>query len=90
MSDSPLARHAGPVALVAGTTFAVVDLGRLVVGTTADPVARMADPAFRVFDAAYFGAFVGLAIALIAVRMRPEQRTGRFGVIAFLARWSAS
>ena len=45
----------------------------------------MADPLFRVANGAYFVAFIGLAIALVALHERLAPRYGRYGLIAFLA-----
>jgi hypothetical protein len=85
MPESPLFRNAGPVALVAGGALAVVDLGRLVLMNPADKMAQLTDPAFRVVNGAYFVAFIGLVVALVAVYGKIAGRTGRFGLAAFLA-----
>jgi hypothetical protein len=45
----------------------------------------MADPAFRVANGTYFLAFIGLAIALVALHERFAAGLGRYGLIAFLA-----
>jgi hypothetical protein len=84
MSVLSLSRHAGPVAFVAGGAFAAVDLGRLVFSDPNDKIAMMADPVFRVFNGAYFVAFIGLAVALIAVYAYLPPRAGRLGLLAFL------
>jgi hypothetical protein len=83
VSDSLLSRHAGPIAMAAGTAFALVDLGRLAFAH-ADVLASMADPVFLVFNGAYFFAFVGLAVGLVALHGQLAARTGRFGLVAFL------
>jgi hypothetical protein len=85
VSDSSLSHHAGPIALAAGSTVALVDLGRLAFSDPDDRIAMMADPTFRLFNGGYFVAFIGLAIALIALHERLSPRTGRFGLVAFLA-----
>jgi hypothetical protein len=82
VSESPLSRAAGPVALAAGAFFAAVDLGRLpLVGNR---LALATDPVLVAVNAAYFFAFAGLMIALIAVHRRLEAGLGRFGLVAFL------
>ncbi len=85
MSDSSLSHHAGPIALAAGSTVALVDLGRLAFSDPEDKIAMMADPTFRLFNGGYFVAFIGLAIALIVLHERLSPRTGPFGLVAFLA-----
>jgi hypothetical protein len=82
MSESPLYRAAGPVALAAGVFFVITDLGRYpLIGNR---LALATDPLLMAVNAAYFFAFVGLMVALIAVHGRLEGATGRFGMVAFL------
>jgi hypothetical protein len=85
MADATLARHAGPITLAAGAGLALPDLARWVLERPDDRVGMMADPLFRVANGAYFVAFVGLAIALVALHERLAPRYGRYGLIAFLA-----
>lgn len=85
MSESALTRRAGPVALAAGALFAAVDLVLFVLMTPDDRIAMLTDPVFRVVNAAYFFAFVGLAIALLAVHGRQARESGGFGTVALLA-----
>ena len=82
MSESPLYRAAGPVALAAGTFFVITDLGRYPL--LGNRLALATDPLLIAVNAAYFFAFVGLMIALIAVHGRLGAAMGRFGLIAFL------
>ncbi len=84
MSESSLSRYAGRIALATGTGFALVDLARLAFQRSDDRIAMMADPWFRVANGAYFVAFVGLAVGLIALHERLAPRIGRFGLVAFL------
>jgi hypothetical protein len=84
VSESSLSRRAGQIALTAGAGFALVDVARWAVQRSDDVQAMMADPFFRVAGGAYFVAFVGLAIGLIALNERLASRTGRFGLFAFL------
>jgi hypothetical protein len=83
VSDSSLSRNAGGLALAAGAAFAVVDLGRWAFDRPDDKIGMMADPRFLVFNGAYFVAFVGLAVALVALYSQLAPRTGRFGLVAF-------
>lgn len=85
MSDSSLSRNAGGLALAAGAAFALVDLGRWAFDRPDDKIGMMADPRFLVFNGAYFVAFVGLAVALVALYSQLAPRTGRFGLVAFVA-----
>jgi hypothetical protein len=81
---SPLSSTAGPIALAAGGFLAATDLALLVLMNPQDRIAQMLDPVFRVVNASYFLAFVGLAVALVAVHGATAERTGRFGLVAFL------
>jgi len=83
MSEPPLSQHAGPVALAAGAFLAATDLGRLPL--LGNRLALATDPVLVVVNAAYFFAFVGLMIALVALHLRLGPSTGRFGLAAFLA-----
>jgi hypothetical protein len=85
VSDSSLSRNAGGLALAAGAAFALVDLGRWAFDRPDDKIGMMADPRFLVFNGAYFVAFVGLAVALVALYSQLAPRTGRFGLVAFVA-----
>jgi hypothetical protein len=82
--DSSLSARAGQIALATGAGFALVDLARWACQRSDDRLAMMADPFFRVANGAYFVAFVGLAVGLIALHERTAPRTGRFGLVAFL------
>jgi len=82
VSESPLYRAAGPIALAAGTFFVVTDLGRYPL--LDDRLTMATDPLLMAVNAAYFFAFVGLMIALIAVHGRLTAAMGTFGLFAFL------
>jgi hypothetical protein len=84
MSDSSLSRQAGPIALAAGASLALVDLARWGLARPTDLVGMMADPLFQVVNAAYFVTFFGLAVALVALYGWLDLRAGWFGLIAFL------
>jgi hypothetical protein len=53
ISESPLSRYAGPIAVIAGGLFAVAHVGMFFVADRSDLVAMMTDPVFLVFNAAY-------------------------------------
>jgi len=82
VSESPLYRAAGPIALAAGTFFVVTDLGRYPL--LDDRLMMATDPLLMAVNAVYFFAFVGLMIALIAVHGRLAAAMGTFGLVAFL------
>lgn len=88
MTDTPLARIAGPIAIVAGlTVFAT----RLVLMLTIPPElgdslkAAVLSPVNAINGVASIGAFALLALALVAVYERQARATGSFGLIAFAA-----
>jgi hypothetical protein len=83
VSDPTLSRHAGVVALAAGAVFVATDLGRYPLND--NRLAMATDPLLMAVNAAYFFAFVGLMIALLAVHGRLAVVMGRFGMVAFLA-----
>jgi hypothetical protein len=85
MSEILPSRFAGPIALAGGGTFAAIDLVLLAYRDDADRIGMLADPVFRTFNAAYFFAFVGLLISLIAVHGRQSRQAGGFGRFAFCA-----
>ena len=84
MSDSSLSRNAGQLALATGAAFALVDLARWAFTRPDDKLGMMADPLFLVANGAYFFAFVGLALGLVALHGQLAPRTGRFGLVAFV------
>lgn len=85
MSDSTFSRHAGPIALAAGGLFAAIDLTRLPIRFADDRTVALLDPVVRTFNAAYFFAFCGLVLALVALHGRHARQAGGFGVFAFCA-----
>jgi hypothetical protein len=82
---SPLARHAGAVAVAAGLLLAVLDIGRLAVIDPDDRVTSLRDPLAQTVNAAYFFGFVGLVIALVALYTRQAATAGGLGVVGYLA-----
>ena len=85
MFESPLSKHAGPIAAIAGGFFAVIHVGQFLAMDRSDLVAMVADPVSQVFGVGYFVAFPFLAIALAALYVRQAGRAGLFGAVAFCA-----
>jgi hypothetical protein len=88
MTDTPLARIAGPIAIAAGlTVFAT----RLVLMLTIPPElgdslrTAVLSPINAINSVASIGAFALLALALVAVYERQASAAGWFGLIAFAA-----
>ena len=83
MLESPLSKHAGPIALVAGVLFALMHVGQFLTMDDSDLVAMVANPAFQFFGVAYFITFPLLLIALVGLYLRQANRAGVFGAVAF-------
>ncbi|MFC5141134.1 hypothetical protein ACFPK1_23060 [Actinomycetospora rhizophila] len=83
MTDLPLARHAGPIAIVAGALLVLTDLGRLAAGH--DVAAFASDPLTIAANAGYAVALVVLAVALVAVYLREAPALSTAGFVAALA-----
>jgi hypothetical protein len=84
--SSPLASHAGPIALVAGLTFAAVDLWRLLAADRSlERIEMMRQAPFVLSNAFYFVVFIGLMLALVAVYLRYADSAGRLGAVGFCA-----
>ena len=82
MSDSPLARLAGPMALAAGVLMVVAQLIMLPFDPN-DHVATSTDPAFQIGGVIYMGGFLALMLALIgAYHWGLHKVPGKFGLIA--------
>jgi len=83
MLESPLNRHAGKIAVIAGGLFAVIHVVQFFVADRSDLAAMVTDPVFMVVSAAYFVAFPLLLIALVALYGRQAGQAGLFGAVAF-------
>jgi hypothetical protein len=83
MFESPLNRHAGPIAVIAGGLFASSHVGLFVFFDQSDLAATMVDPAYLFFSAAYAMTFPLLLIALVALYARQASRAGQLGAVAF-------
>ncbi len=81
MSESPLSRAAGPIALVAGALFAAVHLALFAVIDRSDLAAMSADPTFRAVNIAYAATFPLLMLALFAVYGRQARAAGVSGIV---------
>lgn len=83
MLESPLNRHAGKIAVIAGGLFALIHVVQFFVADRSDLAAMVTDPVFMVVSAAYFVAFPLLLIALVALYWRQAGQAGLFGAVAF-------
>jgi hypothetical protein len=83
MSESPLSKQAGPIAVIAGGLFAVTHVGQFLFFDPTNLVAMVADPVMQFFSVAYFLAFPLLLVALVALYGRQADRAGLFGAVAF-------
>ncbi|WP_232668513.1 hypothetical protein [Pseudonocardia sp. TRM90224] len=79
-----LPRNAGPIALAAGAALVVVDIGRYITMDLDHRVEASMRLGFQITNIAYFFAFVGLAVALVALYWRQHEHAGRLGLTAFL------
>ncbi len=84
MLDSPLSRHAGPLALAAGVLIVVAQLVMLPFDPN-DHVPTSTDPVFQIGGVVYMVGFCVLMLALIgAYGWGLHKAPGRLGVIAFV------
>ncbi|MBT2547739.1 hypothetical protein [Arthrobacter sp. ISL-65] len=82
--SSPLARAAGPIALVSGLVFAAVDVARLLAADRGlDRIEMMRQAPFQVTNALYWVVFVPLTLALVCVYFRLAGRAGGLGAVGF-------
>jgi hypothetical protein len=84
MMRPPLARVAGPIALGAGALLLVQQLVMVTFLDRSRIEATMAHPLFIPLAAAYFVAFCGLLVALVAAYSWEADEAGMFGVLGFL------
>jgi hypothetical protein len=81
---SPLARIAGPTALLAGLAIVVTQLVQLATIDRDDKAAMLDNPVYVVNGIAQFVAFNLLLVALVAIHRWQEARAGTFGVVALV------
>jgi hypothetical protein len=82
---SPLARIAGPTALLAGLAIVVTQLVQLATIDREDKAAMFENPVYVVNGIAQFAAFNLLLIALVAIHRWQDEQAGTFGVVALVA-----
>jgi hypothetical protein len=85
MSRPPLARVAGPIVLAAGALLMIQQLIALTFFDRSRIEATMANPLFVPLAVAYFVAFCGLLVALVAAYSWEADEAGAFGVLGLLA-----
>ncbi len=83
MLDSPLTRHVGPVAVVAGVLVVVAQLVMLPFDPD-DHVATSTDPVFQIGGVLYLAGFCALMIALVGAYGWGLHKAGRLGVAAIV------
>jgi hypothetical protein len=83
MTQSPLARLAGPIALIAGVLICIAQAGMFATLDIEDRRAALASPAFVTSMATYFVALSLLLLALVATYEAQAHAAGRFGLVAF-------
>jgi hypothetical protein len=84
--SSPLASHAGTIAMVAGLAFTAVDVWRLLAADRSlERIEMMRQAPFVLSNALYFVVFIGLLLALVAVYLRYADSAGRLGAVGFCA-----
>jgi hypothetical protein len=81
---SPLARLAGPAAIVAGVLLTVSQLAMLTLNRT-DRVALLNSTIYKVSMTGYVVGFFALMVALVAIYERQARQAGVFGVVALCA-----
>jgi hypothetical protein len=82
---SPLARHAGLVAVAAGALFAAAQLLAFVTFDPADAAGTLAGRPYRGSAVVLLISFAGLAIAAVALYERQAARAGKLGAAAVCA-----
>lgn len=83
MTQSPLARLAGPIALLAGVLICVAQVGLLTTLDIDDRRASLSNPLFVASMTTYFAGLCALLLALVATYDTQARRAGRFGLVAF-------
>jgi hypothetical protein len=85
VSLSPLARSAGPLALVAGGLFTITQLVTVATLDRSNLVASSLEPVFLINGIVYFVAFCLLMLALVAIYGREGHRAGKLWTIGACA-----
>ncbi|MET1085925.1 MAG: hypothetical protein ABWY04_02195 [Arthrobacter sp.] len=81
---TPLAKAAGPIALVSGVVFAAVDVARLLTADRSlERIDMMRQTPFQIANALYWVVFIGLVLALVSAYFRLGGRAGGLGAAGF-------
>ena len=83
MTQSPLARLAGPIALIAGVLICVAQFGMVTTMDGDDRRAALSNPLFVSSMATFFVALATLLLALVATYEAQARRAGTLGLVAF-------
>jgi hypothetical protein len=83
VTQSPLARLAGPIALLAGVLICVGQVGMFATVDIDDRSAALSNPLFVASMATYFTALCVLLLALVATYEAQAQQAGMLGLVAF-------
>jgi hypothetical protein len=90
MTQSPLARLAGPIALSAGALICLAQVGMFATLDTYDRRMALANPWFVGSMVVFFAALSLLLLALVATYEAQAHRAGRFGLVAFGAAFAGT
>jgi hypothetical protein len=90
MTQTPLARLAGPIALLAGVLICTAQVGMFATLDIDDRAAALADPLFVASMATYFVALGVALLALVATYEAQAHRAGAFGLVAFGAAFAGT
>lgn len=85
MTESPLTRYAGRIALAAGCLFTATQLVMAVTLDRTEFLASMSNPVYLVSAVTQFAAFCLLLLALVAVYGREARQAGMFGLVGVSA-----
>jgi hypothetical protein len=90
MTQSPLARLAGPIAMLAGVLICVAQVGMFTTLDIDDRRASLSNPLFVASMATYFLALGVLLLALVATYEAQARRAGMFGLVAFMTAFAGT
>jgi hypothetical protein len=90
MTQSPLVRLAGPIAVLAGVLTCVAQVGMFMTLDIGDRGASLSNPLFVASMATYSLALCVLLLALVATYEAQSQRAGWFGLVGFGAAFAGT
>jgi hypothetical protein len=90
MTQTPLARLAGPIALLAGLLICTAQVDMFATLDIDDRAAALADPLFVASMATYFVALGVALLALVATYEVQAHRAGTFGLVACVAAFAGT